>query len=96
MYVYESSGMLRNVLAIAMIYRYSCDLSVFKLNEKMYIDALQKCGCKPEETVFIDDSVRNLEGAEALGIIPILRAENSAADVETKYNKIHSLSELLQ
>ena len=39
MYVYESSGMLRNVLAIAMIYRYSCDLSVFKLNEKMYIDA---------------------------------------------------------
>ena len=57
---------------------------------------LQQCGCKPEETVFIDDSVRNLEGAEALGIIPILRAENSAADVETKYNKIHSLSELLQ
>lgn len=39
MYVYESSGMLRNVLAIAKIYRYSCDLGVFKLNEKMYIDA---------------------------------------------------------
>ena len=96
MYVYESSGMLRNVLAIAKIYRYSCDLGVFKLNEKMYIDALQKCGCKPEETVFIDDSVRNLEGAETLGITPILIAANSAADVETKYYKIHSLSELLQ
>lgn len=77
-------------------FTYSCDLGVFKPNEKMYLDALQKCGCKPEETVFIDDSVRNLEGAETLGITPILIAANSAADVETKYYKIHSLSELLQ
>lgn len=76
-------------------FTFSCDLGVFKPNEKMYLDALQKCGCTPEEAVFIDDSVRNLEGAEKLGITPILIAANPVADVETKYCKIHSLSELI-
>ena len=76
-------------------FTFSCDLGVFKPNEKMYLDALQKCGCAPEEAVFIDDSVRNLEGAEKLGITPILIAAHPVADVETKYCKIHSLSELI-
>jgi len=76
-------------------FTFSCDLGVFKPNEKMYLDALQKCGCAPEEAVFIDDSVRNLEGAEKLGITPILIEAHPVADVETKYCKIHSLSELI-
>ena len=43
----------------------------------------------------IDDSVRNLEGAAALGILPILIAANPEADVETTYMKIRDLRELI-
>lgn len=74
---------------------YSFSLGVFKPDPKMYLDALQKCGCSAEETVFIDDSPVNLAGAEAFGITPILIAANPASDVETHYLKIHSLSELI-
>lgn len=61
----------------------------------MYLDALKKCGCSAEETVFIDDSLVNLAGAESFGITPILIAANPASDVETHYLKIHSLAELI-
>lgn len=75
---------------------YSCELGKFKPDEALYEDALRKSGCKPEETVFIDDSVRNLEGAAKLGITPILIAANPVSDVESPYLKIHTLSELLR
>lgn len=76
-------------------FTYSCDLGVFKPDERIYTDALEKSGCRAEEAVFIDDAVPNLEGAAKLGITPILIAANPASDVETKYCKIHSLTELL-
>ena len=75
---------------------YSCALGKFKPDEALYKDALAKCGCRPEETVFIDDSVKNLEGAAKFGITPILIAANPASDVDSPYLKIHSLMELLQ
>ena len=62
----------------------------------MYLDALSKSGAAAEDTVFIDDSVRNLEGAAALGITPVLIAANPAADVETAYPKIRDLRELIR
>ena len=74
---------------------YSCALGVFKPDRRMYLDALAKCGRPAEETVFIDDSPRNLEGAAALGITPILIAAEPAADAETPFIKIRSLSELV-
>ena len=74
---------------------YSFSLGVFKPDPKMYLDALRKCGCDAEDTVFIDDSPVNLAGAEAFGITPVLIAANPASDVETRYVKIHSLSELI-
>ena len=74
---------------------YSFSLGVFKPDPKMYLDALRKCGCDAEDTVFIDDSPVNLAGAEAFGISPVLIAANPASDVETRYVKIHSLSELI-
>ena len=74
---------------------YSCYVGVFKPDRRMFIDALDKCGAPPEETVFIDDSLRNLEGAAALGITPILIAANPEADAETAYLKIHDLRELI-
>jgi len=75
---------------------YSCHLNVFKPNEKMYRDALSKANVEPEETVFIDDLLRNVEAASKLGITPILIAANPASDVETKMTKIYSLSELIK
>ena len=74
---------------------FSCDLGVFKPDPRMYRDALAKSGAAAEETVFIDDSVRNLDGAAALGIYPILIAANPESDVETDYLKIRDLRELI-
>lgn len=76
-------------------YTYSCFVGTFKPDEKMYRDALDKCGFPAKDTVFIDDSPKNLEGASKLGITPILIAANPASDVDSPYLKIHSLSELL-
>ena len=73
---------------------FSCFVGVFKPDRRIYLDALEKCGAAAEETVFIDDNVRNLRGAAELGILPILIAAHPAADVSTEYLKIHDLREL--
>ena len=75
---------------------FSCFVGVFKPDKRIYLDALNKCGVPAEETVFIDDAVRNLDGAAALGITPILIAANPASDVETDYLKIRDLRELIR
>ena len=75
---------------------YSCYLGVFKPDRRMYLDALEKSGVSASEAVFIDDSPRNLDGAAALGITPILIAANPASDVETPYLKIRDLRELIR
>lgn len=75
---------------------FSCYLGVFKPDPRMYQDALAKSGAAAEETVFIDDSVRNLDGAAALGIYPVLIAANPESDVETDYLKIRDLRELIR
>ena len=74
---------------------YSFELGTFKPDKRMYLDALQKCGCEAKDTIFIDDCPRNLEGAAELGITPVLIAANPASDVDVPYTKIRSLSELL-
>ena len=75
---------------------FSCFVGVFKPDKRIYLDALDKCGVPAGETVFIDDSVHNLDGAAALGITPILIAANPESDVETDYLKIHDLRELIR
>ena len=74
---------------------YSCYLGVFKPDPRMYRDALAKSGVSAEETVLIDDSVTNLDGAAALGICPILIAANPVSDVEASWLKIRDLRELI-
>ena len=76
-------------------FTYSFQLGVFKPDPKMFTDALGKCGCSAEETVFIDDVQKNVEGAALSGITPILIATNPVSDVEVPYTKIHSLSDLI-
>ena len=75
---------------------FSCYVGVFKPDPRIYLDALAKSGAVPEETVFIDDSVQNLDGAAALGILPVLIAANPASDVETSYLKIRDLREIFR
>ena len=75
---------------------FSCFVGVFKPDKRIYLNALNKCGVPAEKTVFIDDAVRNLDGAAALGITPILIAANPASDVKTDYLKIHDLRELIR
>ena len=75
---------------------FSCFVGVFKPDRRIYLDALGKCGVPAEKAVFIDDSVRNLAGAAALGITPVLIAANPESDVETEYLKIHDLRELIR
>ena len=52
-------------------YTYSYELGVLKPDLLMYRDALEKSGLKPEECIFIDDQVKNLEAAKSLGIHPV-------------------------
>ena len=75
---------------------YSCSLGVFKPDRRMYLDALAQAGVPAEEAVFIDDSPRNLDGAAALGITPILIAASPAADGNTPFLKIRDLRELIR
>ena len=74
---------------------YSFSLGIFKPDERMYLDALQKCGCDAKDTVFVDDSPGNLAGAAKLGITPVLIAANPSSDVDSPYLKIRSLSDLI-
>ena len=75
---------------------FSCYVGVFKPDRRIYLDALEKSGVPAEKTVFIDDNVRNLQGAAELGITPILIAANPEADLETDCLKIHDLRELIR
>ena len=75
---------------------FSCDLGVFKPDERMYIDALKKMECKPEDAVFIDDVVINLEGAAKMGITPILITRENAPKAKAGFATIKTLEELVK
>ncbi len=47
---------------------YSAVCGYTKPNADMFAYACQTCGILPEETLFIDDSEKNIKGAEAFGI----------------------------
>lgn len=53
-------------------FTYSCFLGTYKPDQIMYEDAINQMGFQPEQTIFIDDSIKNLEAAKKMGIIPIL------------------------
>jgi epoxide hydrolase-like predicted phosphatase len=43
-------------------------IKIVKPDKEIYLHALQKINSKPEESIFIDDSEKNIEGAEKVGI----------------------------
>ena len=75
---------------------FSCYLGTWKPHETMYRHALEQMQLPPEQTVFIDDGVENLEGAEKFGIQPILIAAKPIPESTDKYPSIKKLSELLE
>lgn len=75
---------------------FSCNLGVYKPDKRMYEHAIQSLGLSPEETIFVDDLLKNLEGADAHGITPVLIArENNPLKVSPcRFRKISTLHEL--
>ncbi len=53
-------------------FTYSYELAALKPDVRMYRDALDKMGLPAENTLFVDDNPKNLAGAAALGIAPVL------------------------
>jgi putative hydrolase of the HAD superfamily len=74
-------------------------LGVIKPHELMYKTALEELGLRPEEALFIDDNMRNLEGAKKLGIQTILMTREKSTDLsqlEHEYiTNLNSLEQLL-
>lgn len=50
---------------------FSYELATLKPDSQMFRDALNKMGLPPEQTVFVDDNLKNCEGAAQLGIVPV-------------------------
>ena len=72
---------------------FSYQLGFFKPDPRLFQDALAKMALPAGETVFIDDLVKNLESAEALGIHPVLSRLHGAAP-DSRWPHISSPAEL--
>lgn len=78
---------------------YSFQVGCFKPDPRMFQDALDKLGLPPQECVFVDDTLKNLEGAAKLGIQAVLITAKPEADTcppgMASIEKISQLLELL-
>lgn len=63
-------------------------LGTSKPDSKMYNTALQELNVKPEETVFVDDSLKNCMGALAVGVNTILLCRNRQVYIIEKIKSI--------
>ena len=82
--VFEAAG-LRNYFSTFVI---SSVLGVTKPEGIMYQTALDELGVLPENTIFVDDNLRNCIGAKKLGIHAVLLCRNK---FEYALNKIRSV-----
>ena len=64
----------------------SGDVGMAKPDPKFFDFALKKLGCKPSETIFIDDGYSNVEASNALGIkgIHFTNVDNLIKDLDQK------------
>ena len=63
-------------------------LGTSKPDSKMYNTALQELNVKPEEAIFIDDSLKNCMGAMAVGLNAVLLCRNRQAYIIEKIKSI--------
>ena len=63
---------------------WSCELDMVKPEAAIYEHTLQKLGVRPEEALFLDDKIENVEGAHAVGLHALLfrDVETLAADLK--------------
>lgn len=73
----------------------SGDVRCRKPEKKIYELALERIGKCPDECVFIDNSVKNLEVANGLGIHPILFNRDKEEYTGTIVNSFEELAEIL-
>ncbi len=64
---------------------YSCDIRVAKPDAPIYRHCLEGLGLRPEQTLFLDDKMPNVEGARAVGMNALLftSADNLAPQAAT-------------
>ena len=74
----------------------SGDVGLRKPDPKIYEYTLQKLGVSAEQCLFVDNSVENLNAAEALGITPILFNRDKEVYDGLTVNTFSELAELLQ
>lgn len=55
----------------------SYEMGLYKPGKEIYLEALRRDNMLPEETLFVDDSQRNIEGAESVGIHGLYVPSNS-------------------
>jgi putative hydrolase of the HAD superfamily len=67
---------------------FSCDLRLFKPQAGIYLHSYQGLGVAPEEVLFIDDKMENVEGARAVGMRAELFSswEEFVRDVPGRYS----------
>lgn len=75
---------------------FSSYLGTFKPDKLMYEHALKQMNLPPEQTIFIDDGVDNLAGAQECGIQPVLITAKPNSENSDRYPSIKKLSELLE
>ena len=63
-------------------------LGTSKPDSKMYNTALQELDIKPEEAIFVDDSLKNCMGAMEVGINTVLLCRNKQAYISEKIKSI--------
>jgi len=66
---------------------FSCELGLFKPQGGIYEHSFQGLGVAPEETLFIDDKIENVDGARAVGMRAELFTnwEEFVSDVPARY-----------
>lgn len=71
-------------------------LGVYKPHVKMYTTALEELQLAPEETLFVDDSIENLEGAARLGMQAVLIDRYTRYGGHSLFPRITNLYELAE
>lgn len=64
----------------------SAEEGIMKPDQEIYRRTLQRLGCRPEESVFIDDNLENVQAARALGMEAI--HYRPGLDIPTKLQEI--------
>lgn len=88
--VYINAGLRKYFSTFVM----SALLGVRKPDELMFKTALAELDIRPEEAIFIDDSINNVKGAQKLGINTLLMVREEKKNDELNVKYINSLSEI--